>query len=294
MLFLLLFVSFVQSQTGSCGTSCTYTKNNNVLTISGSGKIELQDYTDQDVEIPFILEMDTVAYKDGVEGQNYFALGRTDVFDYDGDGWTDLLYVIDSDDNLTSAQFNYIQNYITLCRQALVNKDVNEFKRLVDINSFIDYFLLGELFRNTDMAGRSVYMYRESSNSKLVFGPSWDFDYTCSRPYQLGPNVDFTLENAKDRFINYDWWMLFLDIPGAEQLIKQRYTIYLRDIFVHEIESAKQFYLFYQDEIKEDASIWFNDDVDDTNKLVEDNFKWTSDYFVLRIEMLDELFLIQQ
>ena len=45
MLFLLLFVTFVQSQTGSCGTSCTYTKNNNVLTISGSGKIETHPWS---------------------------------------------------------------------------------------------------------------------------------------------------------------------------------------------------------------------------------------------------------
>ena len=258
---------------------------------SGKDKIELADYTADDVEVPFILEMDTVAYKDGVEGVNYFALGTTDVFDYDGDGWTDLLYVIDSDDNLTTAQFEYVQNYVTCCRQALVDKNLDRFCDLVDVNSFIDYFLLGELFRNTDMAGRSVYMYKESTDSKLVFGPSWDFDYTCSRPYKLGPNTDYTLENAKDRFTNYDWWKLFLDIPDAVELIKERYTIYIRDIYLHEIDCAKEFYAFYEDKIKIDAELWYSKDVDDTATLVEDNFSWTIDYFELRIEMLDELFL---
>ena len=260
---------------------------------SGKGKIELDEYSSEDVEIPFILEMDTIAYKEGVEGVDYFALGQTDVFDYDGDGWTDLLYVIDSDDNLTETQFQYIENYIGSCRAALVEGDLEKFSELVDVASFIDYFLLGELFRNTDMAGRSVYMYRESVDGKLIFGPSWDFDYTCSRPYKLGPNTDYTLENAKERFTNYDWWTLFLDIPEAVELIKERYTLYLRDIYVHEFESAKSFFYFYEDEVKADASVWYSDDVEDTDTLVDDNFSWTFNYFELRLEMMDELFLIE-
>ena len=142
------------------------------------------------------------------------------------------------------------------------------------------------------MAGRSVYMYRTDKNSKLVFGPSWDFDYTCSRPYVLGPNTDYTLDNAKDRFTNYDWWELFLNIPEAEELVKERYTLYLRDIYLHELESAKEFFYYYEDMIKVDSAIWYNDNVEDTNALVNDNFLWTLKYFELRLEMLDELFLI--
>lgn len=259
----------------------------------GTGKIELDDYSATDEKVPFVLEMDTVAYKEGVEGINYFSLGTTDVFDYNGDGWTDLLYVIDSDDNLTATQFAYVQNYVTSCRKALVDGDLSQFGKLVDVASFIDYFLLGELFRNTDMAGRSVYMYKTSVDGKLIFGPSWDFDYTCSRPYRLGPNIDYTLDNAKDRFTNYDWWSLFLQIPGADDLIKERYTHFTRDIYIHEFESAKQFYSFYETDIKLDASIWYSKDVADTNVLVDDNFKWTFDYFALRLEMMDELFLIK-
>jgi len=260
----------------------------------GKGKIELTDYSAEDIEIPFVLEMDTIAYKEGIEGVNYFALGRTDVFDYDGDGWTDLLYVIDSDDDPTKEQFEYVKSYVSECRECLVNGDIKKFSELVDVASFIDYFLLGELFRNTDMAGRSVYMYKLSSSSKLVFGPSWDFDYTCSRPYTLGPNIDYTLENAKDRFTNYDWWTLFLETPVALRLVKERYTLYLRDIYIHEISSAEQFYRFYEDEIKSDAEIWYFEDVADTDTLVSDNFSWTMDYFSLRIEMMDELFLLEK
>lgn len=260
---------------------------------SGKGKIELEDFTAADKEIPFILEMDTVAYKTGVEGVDYFSLGRTDVFDYDGDGSTELLYVIDSPENITQEQFSYIERYIGECRGSLEKGDLKTFSDLVDVASFIDYFMLGELFRNTDMAGRSVYMYKEGKEGKLVFGPSWDFDYSCSRPYRLGPNIDYSLHNAKDRFTNYDWWQLFLEIPEAVQLIKERYTLYLRDIYVHEFAEAKKFYAFYESDIKTDAVIWYAEDVENTDALVDDNFVWTFNYFDLRLEMLDGLFLLQ-
>lgn len=257
---------------------------------TGNGRIPLAEYNETDTQIPFLLEMDTIAYKEGTLGKNYFALGSTNVFDYDGDGSTALLYKLDTPEEVTFTQFDYIQAYITNCRQSLVNKNLEEFSNFVDINSFIDYFLLGELFRNTDMAGRSVYMYKPSVDGKLIFGPSWDFDYSCSRPWKTAPNTDYTLTNAKDRFIDYDWWKLFLSIPESQELITNRYSNYLRTIFNYEIEEAKLFYNFYQDHIKEDAEIWYSSNTSNTDALVEDNFKWTCEYFTARMKMMDNLF----
>ena len=33
---------------------------------------------------------------------------------------------------------------------------------------------------------------------------------------------------------------------------------------------------------------------EDTDALVDDNFSWTFNYFALRLEMMDELFLIEE
>lgn len=188
--------------------------------------------------------MDTLAHKEGVEGVNYFVLGTTDVFDYDGDGYTDLEYKLDTPEEVTATQFQFIENYIKSCREALVNKDYQSFSSKVDIDAFIDFFLLAELFRNTDLAGRSTFMYLPDVNGKLIFGPSWDFDYTCSRPYQLGPNQGYTLDNAKDRFSHYDFWELFLQFDEAEQLISNRYSNYFRPIIEYELNEAQRYYDF--------------------------------------------------
>ena len=239
----------------------------------------------------FLLEMDTLAHNEGTEGENYFVLGTTDVFDYDGDGYTDLEYKLDTPEVVTRAQFQFIENYIKNCRKALVDKDLETFSSLVDIDAFIDFFMLAEFFRNTDLAGRSTYLYLPDVNGKLIYGPSWDFDYSCSRPYQLGPNQDYNLANAKDRFSHYDFWELFLKIDGVDELIARRYTYYLRPIFQYELNEGKNYYNFYQILIKENADKWYPK-IDDRNDLLTKNFTWTNSYFSLRTELFDSLYYL--
>lgn len=257
---------------------------------ASKGKIEFVDSTDPD-KTPFFLEMDTLAHKEGVEGVNYFVLGTTDVFDYEGKGYADLEYKLDTPEEVSPTQFQYIENYIKSCREALINKDYQSFSSKVDINAFIDFFLLAELFRNTDLAGRSTYMYLPDVNGKLIFGPSWDFDYTCSRPYQLGPNQDYTLENAKDRFSHYDFWEKFLEFDEAKTLISDRYTNYFRPIIEYELEEGKRYFEFYSDLISENANIWYSE-IEDIDALIENNYNWTFSYFELREELYDDLYKI--
>ena len=255
---------------------------------TGKDKINLID-SDDTTKTSFLLEMDTLAHKEGVEGVNYFVLGTTDVFDYDGDGYTDLEYKLDTPEEVSSEQFQFIENYIKQCRQSLVDKNLSLFSSLVDVDAFIDFFLLAEIFRNTDLAGRSTYLYLPDVNSKLIFGPSWDFDYSCSRPYQLGPNQDYTLENATDRFTHYDFWELFLEIDGVNALISNRYSNYIRPIVMYELEEGQKYYSFYETLIKENAEIWYTE-IDNRELLLSSNLNWTFDYFELRMQMLDSLY----
>ena len=251
------------------------------------GRIELDAFSENDKAIPFIVEMDSYAFHDKKEGLDYFKLGETNVFDYDGSGKADLLYVIDEPkrkDGLTDSQFSYIEKYITQCREALLKKDFHSFETLVDIDSFIDFFVLSDFYRNTDHAGRSVYMYRKEKNGKLIFGPSWDFDYSCSRPWSLKPNTDYSLDNATDRFDGFEWWNLFLSLPEGEKLALERFHEWNLPIIEHEIKEAKRYFEAHIEEIKKDAELWYSQYVVDTDELVEANYTWFMDYLTKRID----------
>lgn len=259
------------------------------------GRIELEKYGEKDEEIPFIVEMDSYAFKDKKEGVDYFKLGETNVFDYDGTGKASLLYVIDEPkrkDGLTDKQFSSIENYITRCRTSLMDKDFETFSNLVDINSFIDFFVLSDVYRNTDHAGRSVYMYRKGVEGKLIFGPSWDFDYSCSRQWSLKPNEDFSLDNFNDRFKGFEWWNLFLAIPKGKELVSKRFQEFNLPILENEIYEATRYYDVHEDDIKRDAKLWYSKYVENTDQLVEKNYKWFIEYLTKRIGFYrDNVFL---
>lgn len=87
-------------------------------------------------------------------------------------------------DDITTAQFEYIKNHFTNFEHTLNGpnfKDpVNGYAKYIDVNTFVDYFLLTELTYNIDAYRLSVFFYkdRDSRDSKIKMGPAWDYDHS--------------------------------------------------------------------------------------------------------------------
>lgn len=79
-------------------------------------------------------------------------------------------------------QREYIQNFMNHFEDALYSDDFADeklgYRRYVEINSLVDYFIVNELGHNVDGYRLSTYMYkdRDSIDSLLHFGPLWDFN----------------------------------------------------------------------------------------------------------------------
>jgi len=58
---------------------------------------------------------------------------------------------------------------------------VNGFRNRIDYQNYFDYTLVNELVKNADAYQFSLFMHkdRDDQNSKLMFGPVWDFDLSC-------------------------------------------------------------------------------------------------------------------
>lgn len=86
-------------------------------------------------------------------------------------------------ESLTDAQYNYIKNHFTAFEDALKSpnfKDpTNGYAKYIDVDSFIDYFLLTELTYNIDAFRLSIFFYkdRDSRNPKIKMGAPWDYDH---------------------------------------------------------------------------------------------------------------------
>lgn len=143
-----------------------------------------------------------------------------------------------TEDNLA-----YIQDDFSKIERMLMSDDPTVYKRYpryIDVDSFVDYFLINEYFGNYDAGEHSTYMYK-SSYGKLKIGPVWDFDQAMNNssraeadPYTLAMQDRAFFENLAN------------DSTFIEKL-KSRYaflrTTYLNDNYISGIIDETNRYL---------------------------------------------------
>ena len=88
-------------------------------------------------------------------------------------------YVEPSDTEITTAQKDYIQNYISDFEQALLSQNfsdpINGYAQYIDIDSFIVNDFCSEITREVDTYIYSTFVTKDR-NGKLKMSPQWDFN----------------------------------------------------------------------------------------------------------------------
>ena len=136
------------------------------------------------------VELDTIADKSGDLKSTAFlmevdARASTEKCWFKSEKGTPVTIHYPDDDEITPQQKSYIED----CFNAL-EKD---WKKTLDLNTFIGHFLVGELSGNTDTYW-SVYMYKHRKNDTIFVGPVWDFDIAFDndqRTYPVNSKKDF-------------------------------------------------------------------------------------------------------
>lgn len=96
-------------------------------------------------------------------------------------GWTvDFIHEDPKPADITTLQHNYIKNLFTALQNATTNQNSsasNGFPSVIDIPSFVDFFIMNELTSNPDGYHLSTFFHKDR-NGKLRAGPIWDFNLT--------------------------------------------------------------------------------------------------------------------
>ncbi|NOT73675.1 MAG: T9SS type A sorting domain-containing protein [Cyclobacteriaceae bacterium] len=163
-----------------------------------------------------------------------------------GDGWSSTFPPIHRSGNQTTffqydypkqediapEQKAYIKNYFASFETALAGENfkdpANGYRKYIDVNSFVDYFIANELSRNPDAYRLSTYLHKkkDSDGGKIFMGPIWDFNLGFG-------NVDFCIKGGTEGFVidyNYTcptdgwltpfWWnRLFKDEAFKAQVV---------------------------------------------------------------------------
>ena len=141
----------------------------------------------------------------------------------------------DSDD-IVPEQEAYIQQYIGAFEDALAGDNFADpeagYARYIDVNSFIDFFIINEVSKDIDAYRLSTYMYKQkdSDGGKLVMGPLWDYNLSFGNVdycVNSGPE-DFALDFSKlcpgEFWLAPFWWERLLEDPVYSEKLALRWA----------------------------------------------------------------------
>ena len=144
---------------------------------------------------------------------------------------TRLFHVYPKGHEMSTAQKAWIQNYMSEFEAALAGKDFKDpergYPKYIDIDAFIDHFIINELFRNIDGFRNSTYMYKDRGG-KLTMGPVWDFNLSMG-------NSSFNEGWKTDGWLIYTnrvpfWWDRLLQDKNFTQKLAKRWKELRKDI----------------------------------------------------------------
>ena len=174
----------------------------------GDGKIEFDKNINEDpAKTAYILEVGDT--NPGEKGIDYMRI----------EGDLDRRYKIsfpETDDPAydPDVHLTYIKNYIDECLETINGEDWDRICELIDIDSFVDHYIIQELYMNKDGFWRSIYFYKEP-NGKLYAGPVWDFDQGAGNvdgffgtgQYDTTPEIDipYSMEGYGGKEAGVPW-----------------------------------------------------------------------------------------
>ena len=121
--------------------------------------------------------------------------------------------------------------------------------RYIDVDSFLQYYLVNEYTLNRESAISSFYWYKDGSTDVLHLGPVWDFD-TCM-------GNDLNTEDSDQEYYIYAhivFWKL-LSVPAVQQTLSEMY-VHNFSLFADMSQNVKEIYNKLSDSAKMNYTRW--------------------------------------
>lgn len=191
-------------------------------------------------DVPYLIEYDTRANQEGKEGWDWFR-------------WPNrMMFTIKSPDtseeSFTQEQHDFISGYLGEVYSAIAENDGIALEQLLDIESFINFYLVQELYLNSDAGFSSIYLYKDSGG-KLTAGPVWDFDRTAG-------NTVYDYNTLPIKTLHPFYGMLF-DIEDFKKRTIQRLQ-QIKDLAYQNIADTVAIYYEHSDVFDRDSKKWID------------------------------------
>jgi len=141
--------------------------------------------------------------------------------------------------------FNNLKAYFNEFEEALFsdtfyNTQGKHYSEYLDMQSFVDYYILNALILNVEFGYKSMYMVL-GTDGKITLGPCWDYDWSSGNPF-LGANGQYNEWYNDGRANNNKWYREVYGDPWFVSLVRERWFT-LADAIDDMIESMD----YYED-----------------------------------------------
>ena len=154
-----------------------------------------------------------------------------------------FLYEYPKNDDISNDQKQYIQNYMQGFENALASEDFKSledgYRQFINVDTFIDFFILNEITRNVDGYRISTFMNKDKGG-KLNMGPIWDFNIAfgnanyCGGELTSGWAFNFNEVCPQDGMHVPFWWKRLLEDPEYVSELKERWSFLRANEFSNE------------------------------------------------------------
>lgn len=228
----------------------------------------------------YLLELEQEYAKretEGLENKHWFTSGLTSFVIKEPD-MDDI-----KDDAEITERINYLKGFIGELTNTFLKENYDTY---IDVNNFIDYFVLHEIFKNVDIGYSSVFSVIKEN--KLYMGPHWDFDISLGN----GDYFNSSYKLYRNRY--HPWFDKIIDNEAFKEKYLERLLEVLEDIMPKLIKDLDYAYEGLKKAAERNFQkweilgtyTWPNPEVMWTIDTYEGQYKYIREYLVKRTEWL--------
>ena len=218
------------------------------------------------------------------------------------DYWQDVAYIYHAPkpEEITSEQGNYIQAYFDTI-QALVaahNQNVNNgYPAYLDVPTFVDFMIMGELSSNVDVYQFSTFFHKDRKG-KFRAGPVWDFNLTYGYDFgsvgrsrydvlqfDNGDNIGskFWRQLYEDEIFRCYLFHRWQDVTAENAALCYENVTQVMDSLIERISASRirdrlRWFQFYN----------YNDHINTMKSWLQNRYAWLNDEWAISSECIPE------
>lgn len=146
---------------------------------------------------------------------------------------------------IDDSNYLLIENYILSIEQIIFSESFpdtpDSYEDLIDVESFVDWFIIHEITKNSESAWSSSCYLNYVPGEKLNMGPVWDFDLSLGNNYNARSVEGFAIKDA-------GWYAQLFKDSLFVHLVKKRFEYFYENktAFLNEIDADEAYLDFAQ------------------------------------------------